>query len=129
MSGADDDITLWRLSETLTLVEATMLSEGINPAVFLLTEPSAPGRSRIVGPMQHEDHDPEEVPNTRFRTIYFALCKAVEAGTLNTRRTDTHNDEILGSTVVAVDELKAWFEHKGFRPPFFFPGACGSRIS
>ena len=113
-----EDLDDWRLCGELTVIEATLLTLGIDPA----------GTQERV-----EKWKPDERPRGYApvkAAIWYALQSGKIEGTLLPRRSFDEREfcfrDIQGSmdierSKVEVESLREWFSSRGRRPAFFFP--------
>ena len=104
---------LWRLADPLTVTQAAALIAGVDPNTVIWRDSFYPliksGDNEIYREHLHE-----------IEIAFAALRNAINAGNLATK----YNKRITWETItVAVADLKAWLESKGFRTGFFFPEA------
>lgn len=114
----DDDILLWRLADTFSVTHAALLAVDINPAKVELSNPKVPEDSKII------DEKDIFLPTARFRAVYCSILSAASSGKLKIKwYYNDHNGEYIDApnSMVGVEDLKKWFESRGFKPKIFFP--------
>ena len=113
-----EDIDRWRLCGELTVIQAALLTVGIDPT----------GTQELV-----EKWKPDERP-PGYEAIRTAIKNALRDGAIEGTRVPRYEidingypyEEIEGSvdvtaSEVEVESLKAWFLRSDYRPVFFFP--------
>lgn len=112
----NEDIWLWNLADTLTLPQAALLADDLNPAIYMVEDPERPETAYI------KTDDGTYISPVRFRTVYCAIIAAANVEKLKVSwfYGENFGNALYAKSTVDVEELKRWFNSRNFRPKFFY---------